>query len=256
MGHYGHGRRLIPLRFMNKKLLTIVLVIVVTGLALLFAVFNQVSRPPPVPAAGPAPAAPTVNIDELKTKAQAGDAAAQTRLGWAYQKGTGVKADMKEAVKWFRKAADQSAPEAQDALGEMTQAGQGTKRDLNEAIRLYRLAGDKGNVAAQYNLAYLYEQGMGVDKDEKQAAHWYQLAAEGGDPVAQYDIGQRYMLGVGVSNNLVEALKWLTLASAQGQTDSTRLLANVKSRATSSEIAEAAQRAQQFVVRSTTAATK
>ena len=41
---------------------------------------------------------------------------------------------MKEAVKWFQKAAEQNYPEAQDALGEMTQAGQGTKRDLNEAI--------------------------------------------------------------------------------------------------------------------------
>ena len=74
--------------------------------------------------------------------------------------------------------------------------------------------------------------------------------------MAQYDLGQRYMLGVGVTTNLVEALKWLTLASAQGQTDSTHLLADVKSRASSAEIAEAAQRAQQFVVRSTPAAAK
>jgi hypothetical protein len=238
---------------MNKKLLIIVLGILAAGFATLFVVFDLESQAPQTPEAGTAPAAPMVNIDELKTKAQAGDAKAQTQLGWAYQKGTGVKADMKEAVNWFQKGAAQNAPEALDALGEMTQAGQGTKRDLDEAIRLYRLAADKGNVAAQYNLAYLYEQGLGVDKDQTQAAHWYQLAAEGGDPVAQYDLGQRYMLGVGVTTNLVEALKWLALASAQGQTDSARLLADLKSRAAAAEIAEAGRLAQQFVVRSATA---
>ena len=242
---------------MNKKLLFIVLGILALAGAIFFVLLShQAETPQLTQVQPPAAAAPAVNLDELKTKAEAGDAAAQIQLGWAYEKGSGVKTDMKAAVKWFQQAADQHAPEALAALGELTQAGQGTKRDLTEAARLYRLAAEKGSVAGQYNLAYLYEQGSGVDRNEKEAAHWYQLAAEGGDPLAQFDIGQRCMLGVGIATNQVEALKWLTLAAAQGQADSARLQAELKSRLSSAEITEASRLAREFVVRAAPGAAK
>lgn len=197
----------------------------------------------------PRPLVQQADIDALRTKAQSGDPAAQTSLGWIYQKGTGVKPDMKEAVKWFKQAADQNYPEALAALGEMTQAGQGVPADPVEAARLYRLAAEKGSVAGQYNLAFLYEQGLGVQKSETDAAQWYQLAAEGGDSYAQYDIGQRYKLGVGVPKDRVQAFKWLMLAANQGQADSTKLLRDLKSEMSPEELTEAAGLVKMFVPR-------
>jgi hypothetical protein len=237
---------------MRHKTLIVVLLIAVAGAVGFYVLLTKSGPPQPANPVPVAPAGPPVNIDELKAKAEAGDVASQIRLGWAYQKGEGTKPNMKEAVKWFRKAADQNAPDALAALGEMTQAGQGVQRDVKEAVRLYRLAAEQGSVAGQYNLAYLYEQGEGVVHSETNAAHWYRLAAEGGDPIAQYDLGQRYMLGVGVSTNRIEACKWLTLAAVQGQADSGRLLPDLKSQMSFAEIAEAGRLVKDFAPRAST----
>ena len=48
--------------------------------------------------------------------AQKGNAAAQYNLGVCYQKGLGVSKDMHEAVKWYRKAAEQGDVDAQNVL--------------------------------------------------------------------------------------------------------------------------------------------
>jgi uncharacterized protein len=225
---------------MNRRILIILAVGIGVGcvwwIVLRLTVHPEVS---PVAQTASAPTNTQVDISALKTRAEAGDAAAQTSLGWIYQKGMGAKPDMKEAVKWFQKAADQNYPEALVALGEMTQAGQGITRNPANAARLYQSAAEKGSVTGEYDLAYLYEQGMGVDKDETNASKWYELAASGGDPIAQYDIGQRYMLGLGVATNRTQAYKWLTLAAAQGQGDSKKLLGKLKSQMSSDEIIEA-----------------
>ena len=45
--------------------------------------------------------------DKIRERAERGDAEAQYDLALAYYKGEGVAKDLEEAVKWFRKAADQ-----------------------------------------------------------------------------------------------------------------------------------------------------
>ena len=72
-----------------------------------------------------------------------------------YQDGQGVQQDYAEAMKWFRKAADQGDPEAQYALGVMYKNGRGVPRDDAEAIKWYRKAADQGNADAQNALTTL-----------------------------------------------------------------------------------------------------
>ncbi len=48
-----------------------------------------------------------------------GDAHAQFNLGVMYDKGRGVSQDYAEAVKWYRKAAEQGHASAQHNLGVM-----------------------------------------------------------------------------------------------------------------------------------------
>src|ERR1017187_10354791 len=81
-------------------------------------------------------------VEEIKAKAEAGDAAAQFNLGFSYAQGEGVAKDEVEAVKWFRKAAEQN------------------------------------HAKAQYNLGFCYHNGQGVAKDEVEAVKWYRKAAE------------------------------------------------------------------------------
>jgi TPR repeat protein len=90
------------------------------------------------------------HLTEIRAKAEAGDAQAQCELGYTYRKGElGVTKDDAEAVKWYRKAAEQNLAKA------------------------------------QYNLGICYAYGEGVSKDQVEAEKWWRLAAQNGDEDAK-----------------------------------------------------------------------
>ena len=64
-------------------------------------------------------------IDDLRERAEQGNASAQSDLGLAYYKGEGVPEDYVEALKWLRKAADQGDAMAQANLGRAYYLGEG-----------------------------------------------------------------------------------------------------------------------------------
>ena len=72
-------------------------------------------------------------IEEVKAKAEAGDAESQVELGLLYDKGEGVAKDQVEAVKWFRKAAEQNYADAQYNLAICYERGDGVAEDWVEA---------------------------------------------------------------------------------------------------------------------------
>lgn len=57
------------------------------------------------------------NLSTVINNAEKGDAQAQYLLGSTYEAGRLVPKDQMEAVKWYRKAAEQNHPEAQFKLG-------------------------------------------------------------------------------------------------------------------------------------------
>ena len=130
--------------------------------------------------APPAYAFKDMDMAELQKKADAGDAEAQTQLGVAYAKGTGVEINQQEAAKWYHKAADQ------------------------------------GYANAQWNLAFRYVRGEGVKKDNETAVRYFRLAAEQGYPPAEYDLGMMYLQGLGVQRSRTTAIDWIVKASNHG----------------------------------------
>ena len=62
----------------------------------------------------------------------------------------------------------------------------GVTKDEKEAVCYYKLAADQGNSFALSRLGDCYENGIGVDKDEEDAIHYYKLAADQGYTNAQY----------------------------------------------------------------------
>ena len=52
-----------------------------------------------------------------------------------YDNGRGVLQNHKEAVKWYRKAADQGIANAQSNLGLMYDKGKGVPQDYAEAVK-------------------------------------------------------------------------------------------------------------------------
>tara|TARA_Y100000589_G_C26976877_1_gene556914 strand:- start:65 stop:787 length:723 start_codon:yes stop_codon:yes gene_type:complete len=88
-----------------------------------------------------------LHSNEVKLTAIDGDADAQFELAGLYAEGNGVKQNLTEAVKWYRKAAEQ------------------------------------GHDGAQYKLGLSYQNGKGVPQSDTDAYIWLNISAENGAPL-------------------------------------------------------------------------
>jgi S1-C subfamily serine protease len=127
-----------------------------------------------------------------------------------------VTKDQSEAVKWYRKAAEQNYAPAQGALGYYY--GDVVRKDYPEAVKWSRKAAEQNYGPAQAYLGMAYSYGLGVLKDESEGVKWYRKAAEQNFDAAQYSLGECYYFGRGVPKDYVEAYKWSLLAAGQTST--------------------------------------
>jgi TPR repeat protein len=181
--------------------------------------------------------------------AEQGLAPAEYQLGLDYSDGEGVKTDKVEALRWFQMAAEQGMPQAQFALGLAFANGRGTAEDPVEAVKWFRRASDQGNADAQYELGNCYLEGTGVPKDTAVGVRWIRQAAEAGCARAQNCLGICYDQGRGMPKDPVQAYKWLSLAAAQGGGDAPDIrvsLAKVEAGLTPDQITQAQSLAAQF----------
>ena len=74
---------------------------------------------------------------------------------------------------------------AQSNLGAMYANGEGVAQDLKQAVAWYRKAAEQGMVDAQYSLGLEYAKGEGIAQDYKQAYIWASVAAANGDSDAK-----------------------------------------------------------------------
>ena len=113
-------------------------------------------------------------LADVRAKAEKGDAQSQFELGEVFYFGVlGVAEDEAEAVKWFRKAAEQNYADAQCILGVGYTFGQGVAKDDVEAVKWFRKAAEQNLARAQFNLGTCYTFGRGVAKDYVQAVKWF-----------------------------------------------------------------------------------
>ena len=153
---------------------------------------------------------------EYRRLAEAGDAKAQTHLGYMYYVGEGVNQDYSEAVRWYRKAAVQGDKDAQYNLAVAYAFGEGVTQDYKEAATWYRRAAEQGHDVAQYSLALSYTYGEGVKQDSAEAIKWYRKSAEQGYARAQVQLASKYHTGDGVTLDYGEAVKWYRAAADRG----------------------------------------
>ena len=185
--------------------------------------------------AGCAQKAKLVDGENLKLAALAGDSSAQLLFGDRFANGDGVAKDLKEALRWYRLAAEQGNTKAQTNLGLIYSLGtfiedpklppppptttsfRPVAQDFKEALIWYRLAAEQGYAPAQSNLAEMYSCGQGVPQNDKESLKWYRAAAEQGEVKAQRTLGKMYYEGLRVRQDYLEALRWYRLAAEQGE---------------------------------------
>ena len=166
-------------------------------------------------------------FEEVKVKAERGDAESQEKLAHLYVNGWGADKDADKAMRWLRKAAEQGRTSSQTELGTWLWLGR------------------------------IVSQESKIEKNSAEAAVWFLRAVAKGDAQAILSIGTMYSQGEGVSQNLVEAYKWFDLAANSPEKADSDLLTPwpgdfLKSKSPS--IPEMASKARDAVARRMTAA--
>jgi hypothetical protein len=100
-------------------------------------------------ASSPRSAAPAASSPSAGKIIGGEDAETQYKRGMAYANGQGVTQNDTEAVKWYRKAAEQGHANAQYFLGWMYENGRGVAQNDFEAVKWYRKAAEQGHADAQ-----------------------------------------------------------------------------------------------------------
>jgi len=123
-------------------------------------------------------------MEELHELAEEGDGEAQTALGEQYSRdsaGIGTPQNYTEAVKWYRKAAEQGEANAQSDLGIMYHHGNGVPQNYAEALKWVRKAAEQGDAEASFELGWKYQYGYrGIPQDLTEATKWYLKAGRAG----------------------------------------------------------------------------
>jgi TPR repeat protein len=169
-----------------------------------------------LPAFGQLTDAEKKQFQQIKSRAESGDAQAQLSLGSMYASGIGVGRDLFKAAKWHRKAAEQGLARAQLRVAYEYAFGDGVKTDHVEAAKWLRRAADQGLADAQYQLGFCYINGDGVTENHVEAVKWYRKAAEQQYPDAEHALGNCYLEGNGVTKDTAEGVAWLRKGAEQG----------------------------------------
>lgn len=130
--------------------------------------------------------------------------------------GDGVEKNAVEAVRLFRKAADQGSAEAMNDMGWCLSKGEGIDMNPEEAHKWFVKAAELGFAKGQFNVGYDFYWGDGVDEDNDQAFHWFRMAADQNHDRAQFYLGRCYENGYGTAKDRTKAIEWYVKSAEQG----------------------------------------
>ena len=162
-------------------------------------------------------------------------------LAYKYDEGDGVPVNKSEAVRLYRKAAEQGHAAAQYNLGCMYYNGDGVRQNYSEAMKWYNEAAKQGDLSAYHNIGVMFREGEGVRKDENEAVKWFTFAgkrgvensinslfelASKGNAEALFSLHFMYEHGDGVEQNYRESFFCLRKAAERGHTAAQVMLGN------------------------------
>ncbi len=104
-------------------------------------------------------------------------APAINNLGMMYLNGEYVAQNRTVAFRLFKMASAEHA-QAKDNMARSYEKGWGVKKDIKSAIRYFREAGDAGYILGWIHLAQLYEKGLDAPRNIDKAVVWYTKAAQ------------------------------------------------------------------------------
>lgn len=160
--------------------------------------------------------------------AERDDAEAAFAVGLLAARGEGGERDLKNAERWWKKAADNGNALAAFNLGYLYFRGAIGPSDLAAARALWEQAAKKKQPDAMFGAALLQCTGAGGDKDMKGGLARMHEAASIGHPQAEHFLGLAYLEGNGVAKNRARAERYLARAAEKGLLDAARALEGMK----------------------------
>ena len=153
----------------------------------------------------------TKELAPLLQAAEAGDAEAQFTLASALYHGGLAE----QAVGWLKKAAERKHPKAWRLLGDFHAKGLVAKgkADVREAVACYQKAASLGDAAAMGRLSECYFEGQGVARSTFAGVKWLRSAADAGDRGAARLLAMRLSEGDDISRDPAEAYLWLIVGT-------------------------------------------
>jgi len=165
-------------------------------------------------------------IDNIRKRAEEGDADAMNEMGVLYHNGQGVEQDFKEALEWYWKAVDKDNIDAWVNLGILYNFGQGVERNFNHATTLHIKAAIFENKWATKNIIF-YPKVKGTTPNLKEAMAWFKEAAEHGDAGAMNNVGLLYEARGIEEWDRKEAITWYKKAADLGNADAMYRLGSI-----------------------------
>ena len=155
--------------------------------------------------------------DALRRASSERDTSARTafmKIGEMYEAGDELPKNPGEALKWYRKAADDGDQQAALKVATLLLASGRTTTEA-EYAEIRQRCGDaaKRNFSpGAYCMVLIYRRGIGTAKDPTEAAKWLSRAADLGYPRAALELGEAYWKGAAVKPDVVTAYMWIWLA--------------------------------------------
>ncbi len=152
-----------------------------------------------------------------------GYAPAYIELAEMYEKGIGVKANKRKAMRLYQSCAkiksftfSSAVTEAMYHLGRCFSDGMGKSPDLLKSLQWYSKASERGHSKAQYELALMYLNGTGIETNVTEAMKWMRFAAENRNLEALEFLGMAYINGQAGAPERKQAIEYLKMAAEIG----------------------------------------
>ena len=160
----------------------------------------------------------TMALKWMQKAAKLGDATAMNIVGMMYRDGDVGKVDLGKSIDWFKRAANCEIPNA-DAmcnLGEAYLEGKGVEKDVKEAEKWYRKAADTGESDAEAVLGTKYYNGDFGEPNYTKAKKWWERAGEHGDSAAMFNLATSYRDGDFGEKDIKQWIYWVERSIAKG----------------------------------------
>lgn len=158
-----------------------------------------------------------MDLEQLRVRAAAGDAAACYELGAELSRSEHLDSDPVEGLRWLLLAARTGSSDACFEAARSFRMGRGCAADHRRALELYRSAAELDHTEAQFDLALMLAEGLGLDGPRPDLAEpWYQRAAMAHHGGAAHNLGIQFATGNGVQPDAELALELFEYAVSLG----------------------------------------